>query len=747
MIKIGVILVLLLFLISCGPSNDVGSVFIKKTGFAGSTGGGSGDECGSCESLDDSGNCVDYCDGAGCCSDGVTCKDSGGCCPGDTLCDGQCISNDEQCCTDTDDEYICGSDKNCCGGYCIESDKECCRDTDSLYTCNSDQECCYGYCAEEGTDCCEDVEDCDVQDPDVACCNNQCVIKCKDSDGGDNPNTYGVIKFNGQIVARDRCFTSSGGLYEYECDGDCSWNSITQTCQPSGTECSLVEDRCLNSCDDDQYECPNGDCIDPECQINSCDGNDLCTLITNADGSCYFDYLYCGDNMVCSSGLGCQCQNPSHAVCGSSNECCEPENCVDGSCNCPDGTEECPDGSCVTPACNPGECIGNQDCVKVINDDGSCYYEQRQCEQNQVCIDNSYCHCPDGTYLCANGYCTEKKCEEDQCQGNSICTFYIDTGTNIQGGNPIQGGNCYFEYQECPTDKPVCLNNIGCGEECDGDMIDCGGGLCCGPYEMCGPNDDCVQCLDDGDCFNDGNDYCAMRTQIAYQTCEDDGVCKFNTRTDCADTGLTCVNAQCVPSSTSSDTNINGFSVYMAREDNTLDGIAYQFLPSGIQFNNPVELTLKHEGNLFYDNDGITIYRYEDDHIDKECEYVVLSNTTKVIDNYGGIIELEDAKLTFPMSSLSNSTWITIRKLNLSCDKMLINHQINQNKVSFYYTGTLPYLLKIKKEKNSDDGYVVAKVNEQEVLIDLSFTQNPSKVFYYSAESTEGIATGSFSLE
>ncbi len=68
MLKIGVILVLLLFLISCGPANDVDSVFIKKTGFAGSTGGGSGgcttdadcDDNNACttDSCDDDGNCA-----------------------------------------------------------------------------------------------------------------------------------------------------------------------------------------------------------------------------------------------------------------------------------------------------------------------------------------------------------------------------------------------------------------------------------------------------------------------------------------------------------------------------------------------------------------------------------------------------------------------------------------------------------------------------------------------------------------
>ncbi len=64
MIKLGVLLVLLLFLISCGPANDVDSVFIKKTGFAGSTyGGGSGGcdpPCAECtEWCNDEGNCVD----------------------------------------------------------------------------------------------------------------------------------------------------------------------------------------------------------------------------------------------------------------------------------------------------------------------------------------------------------------------------------------------------------------------------------------------------------------------------------------------------------------------------------------------------------------------------------------------------------------------------------------------------------------------------------------------------------------
>jgi hypothetical protein len=103
-------------------------------------------------------------------------------------------------------------------------------------------------------------------------------------------------------------------------------------------------------------------------------------------------------------------------------------------------------------------------------------------------------------------------------------------------------------------------------------------------------------------------------------------------------------------------------------EDNiSIGGVAYQFLPSGINFTVPVNVTLKHEGALFAEGDGILALRYEDSYIEDACTYGVSGEASKVMDPPGGALELGDAKLVFPASAVSAPTNITIRELDLQC--------------------------------------------------------------------------------
>lgn len=124
------------------------------------------------------------------------------------------------------------------------------------------------------------------------------------------------------------------------------------------------------------------------------------------------------------------------------------------------------------------------------------------------------------------------------------------------------------------------------------------------------------------------------------------------------------------PHSTSSDTTTSSQSTYMTREIANFDeaGIAYQFLPSKLNFNVPVQLTLLHNGNSFASGSGIGMYRYEDDDIESFCVLDEKASTSKTITTSGGIINLQDATLTIPANALSESTELTIRKVELICD-------------------------------------------------------------------------------
>ncbi len=257
MSRVLVILVLLLFLISCGPSNDVDSVFIKKTGFAGNTGdncgsGGSncdGRECGSdgcggsCGSCDDNDPCtVDSC------SDG-SCNYEDLCSNGEACCDGECAV----CCDVDDCDGLGLTTPGCCdtnplpfvfGGECYDLDS----DPDNCGSCGNDcgflgfgnTECCDGECAE----CCDD-NDCD----DGVCCDGECVECCDAGDcGGLDYDFPGCCNNECKDLDSDRNFCG-------DCDTDClSQYGCNYKCDDGA--CNELYNYCQSISQDDYNNLP-----------------------------------------------------------------------------------------------------------------------------------------------------------------------------------------------------------------------------------------------------------------------------------------------------------------------------------------------------------------------------------------------------------------------------------------------------------------------------------------------------------
>jgi len=118
---------------------------------------------------------------------------------------------------------------------------------------------------------------------------------------------------------------------------------------------------------------------------------------------------------------------------------------------------------------------------------------------------------------------------------------------------------------------------------------------------------------------------------------------------------------------------LEGFSTYMTREvpGNIKSGIAYRFLPEGLNFTGDVTLNIKHDGQDFTNGSGIGVYRYEDAEIDRDCQVQILDQSTQSV-VMGGLFELGDVQLIFASDALPSSTDITIQKLQLTCNDAVL---------------------------------------------------------------------------
>jgi len=183
-----------------------------------------------------------------------------------------------------------------------------------------------------------------------------------------------------------------------------------------------------------------------------------------------------------------------------------------------------------------------------------------------------------------------------------------------------------------------------------------------------------------------------------------------------------------------------------------LNGIVYELEPHGYKFNNKVDFGFT--DNNSYGKIGLKLSKEEIDLFN--CTIAKQDEISEIISTRGGIIRLDDFEMRTNEGDLNEDTTFVLTKWVFNCsydmielNLSLINHHVNQNRVIFNYNGILPYKLVIHKHNqlDTDSSYVVAKLDNEEFTIDLGFSINPSRKFYYSAEGTEGIATGSFSLE
>jgi len=113
----------------------------------------------------------------------------------------------------------------------------------------------------------------------------------------------------------------------------------------------------------------------------------------------------------------------------------------------------------------------------------------------------------------------------------------------------------------------------------------------------------------------------------------------------------------------------DGASTYLTRKysDFKQTGIAYRFLPSDLKLDEPVNVTLRHEGKLFDSTSGIFVFYNNDESVEEMCNVTVLKEVSALLDETGGIVTLDDMTLDFPENSLLELSQITIKKLDLVC--------------------------------------------------------------------------------
>ena len=114
------------------------------------------------------------------------------------------------------------------------------------------------------------------------------------------------------------------------------------------------------------------------------------------------------------------------------------------------------------------------------------------------------------------------------------------------------------------------------------------------------------------------------------------------------------------------------WSVYTARlegEDALEDGVGYKFGPQGTIFKD-VDIQILY---TYYaksaDEEGkwVYLYRYEDETVDKNCSYTILNQKSQVLEPSGGVFELDDVKVDFPVGAVDTPITIWVQKLNLDC--------------------------------------------------------------------------------
>ncbi len=507
---------------------------------------------GEVKTCDDDNTCTDdSCDAAtGECLyvDNTATCDDGNMCTGDDHCDsGACVSGENLCDCQTDEDCDTYEDGDLCNGTMMCDANECKVDPDTVVDCTdmAVAECKIGYCeagsgecqtknAENGTSC-DDTDACTIDD---LCDAGACTGDAIDPDDGNE-------------CTDDACDPADG---------------IQNTPVANGTECN---DGDLCNLD---YVCEDGTCAgtdNPDCE---CEADEDCIPFEDGDP--------CNGTLTCDAG-SCVVNEDTIVTCDATGDSCTTNLCNPATGECEAGTElngtpcedanlctefdYCADGTCVglpldcddINACTADSCDPMTGCV---NDpiDGSCG-DGDPCTLDDACVAGVCVGTPDPACVCQNDVECDAFEDDDLCNGTLICEgnkCVVDPVTvvdcEIEDLGACEFANCEPLTGFCIVitvpdgvacdDSDACTENDKCvAAECQGAPMNCDdGNLCttdaCDPLmgctytlntQSCDDGNDCTlnDACDEGFCTGDPNPECQCETDEACIPFDDGNFC------------------------------------------------------------------------------------------------------------------------------------------------------------------------------------------------------------------------------
>jgi len=488
------------------------------------------------------------------------CEDGDPCTEGDLCQEGTCVSGENTCECEVDEDCDELNDGNPCTGVYVCVEFACQIDPDSVVVCDDgmDSDCIKNQCSPDSGECVLTAQ------PEETPCDDGDVCTEFDSCAAGLCIGAGVVCDDGNPCTDDLCDSAAGGCVATDN------NDVCDDEDPCTEDDLCLEGVCAGSpilCDDGNpctFDlCEDGDCIYNDID-GSCDDGDVCTQTDLCEaGVCVgTDPQDCDDGNPCTVNTcdpadGCQTKDADEP-CDDGDVCTDGDWCVDGTC-VPGASLDCDDGNpCTADSCAAFEGCLNEPLDGVDCDTGDLCFIDGLCEAG-TCVGQPL-DCDDGdpctADLCASDSgCYTEPASGEVCEDGNACT----TGDLCQngaclGGPPLDcddGLVCTDDYCDtadgCVND-PVPLDGVSCddGDACTLNDV-CADGICAGP--------EALDCDDDNVCTADS---CDPELGCVYDaapgTCDDgdpctvddacvDGVC-LGTPMDCDD-GDPCTQDLC----------------------------------------------------------------------------------------------------------------------------------------------------------------------------------------------------------
>ena len=345
----------------------------------------------------------------------------------------------------------------------------------------------------------------------------ECQTSCRD----DCPQGFSCIDSTCQRVPTKKCSERDRFNNLFGCQPDI-WCYDDRNC-PVPTFCDLLENQCVNFCNNSRpctegFHCNNTVCLidtSTECDYyGRCPPGKVCNRISKkCDPACFSDTdckkkQKCID-MTCTDQTNCKnCPNLQYCkkgVCTNigclTHSDCQPwERCKMGVCykitfcktdfNCL-SDQFCYNGVCIDfPKCNPQKCPEGSRCVR-YGDVSVCIVDVKcknrcfvgaQCEKN-ICTP----HC--GKEACK----LDEYCENDKCRPPTTCTTKEDCSKNYACANQLCILNTCKNINDCPP-RYICENGMCVYKQCLSDD-DCESSEFCKQY-LC----EVIKCFTNADC-------------------------------------------------------------------------------------------------------------------------------------------------------------------------------------------------------------------------------------------------------